>query len=149
MRAVVQRVTQASVTVDGKTINRIGCGLLVYAGIHHNDTQKDIDYITNKIIHLRVFPDCSGKMNRSILETKGQIMVVSQFTLYGDVRRGRRPTYHESANAEHAAEYINTLIESLQQYCPEVYSGIFQAHMMIDSCNDGPVTILLDSAKQF
>ncbi|GAB6090839.1 D-aminoacyl-tRNA deacylase [Spirochaeta dissipatitropha] len=149
MRAVVQRVRYASVQVDSETTGSIDHGLLVYIGIADNDNQADIDYIVEKIIHLRIFPDDDEKMNRSLLDVNGAVLLVSQFTLYGDARKGRRPSYHRAARPDAARITIDKIEETFRQHSIQTETGMFQAHMQVTSCNDGPVTILLDSEKNF
>ena len=149
MRAVVQRVNSASVTVDGKPISEIGEGLLIFHGVAQEDTSADLDYLTNKIANLRVFEDDEGRMNRSLLEIGGEALVVSQFTLYGDCRKGRRPSFIDAAPPDKAEALYQQLIQALSNLGIPVKSGIFQAMMDVKLVNDGPVTILLDSAKLF
>ena len=149
MRAVVQRVSEARVTVDGTTTGEIGGGLLILLGVAGDDTEKDADYLAEKIANLRIFEDGEGKMNRSLLDTTGAALVVSQFTLYGDVRRGRRPSYSDAAGPEKANALYEYFIGKLREYGIRVEAGIFQAMMMVRLINDGPVTILLDSRKLF
>ena len=149
MRAVVQRVTSASVTVDGKVEGRIGAGLLAFVGVAHADGPGDLDYIASKIRDLRIFPDEHGRMNRSIVETGGALLVVSQFTLLADSRKGRRPSFDEAAPAAHAESLYDMLVQRLRADGLQVETGLFQAHMDVALVNDGPVTILLDSQKQF
>ena len=149
MRAVVQRVTSASVTVDGKLISEIDKGLLIFHGVAQEDTYADLDYLTNKIANLRVFEDDKGRMNRSLLEIGGEALVVSQFTLYGDCRKGRRPSFIDAAPPDKAETLYQQLIEALSNMGIPVKSGIFQAMMDVKLVNDGPVTILLDSSKLF
>ncbi len=149
MRAVVQRVKSASVTVDGKPISEIGEGLLIFHGVAQEDTSADLDYLTNKIVNLRIFEDDEGRMNRSLLEIGGEALVVSQFTLYGDCRKGRRPSFIAAAAPDKAEALYQQLIQALSNLGIPVKSGIFQAMMDVKLVNDGPVTILLDSAKLF
>jgi D-tyrosyl-tRNA(Tyr) deacylase len=150
VRAVVQRVKSASVSVDNQVFGKIGKGLLVFLGIGQDDDEKDIEYLAGKIVNLRVFEDSQGKMNLSLLETGCQLLVISQFTLYGDCRKGRRPSYDKAARPEVA----KTLYEEFIRYCNDNYNlkvetGVFQEEMMVDLVNDGPVTLLLDSKKNF
>jgi D-aminoacyl-tRNA deacylase len=147
MRAVVQRVTEARVEVAGKIVGEIGAGLLVLLGVAREDTGSDADYLAEKINNLRVFDDDQGKMNRSLLETGGAMLVVSQFTLYGDVRRGRRPSYTDAAEPEKANELYQYFVERIRSFGVKVETGVFQATMKVSLINDGPVTILLDSRK--
>jgi len=147
MRAVVQRVTEARVTVAGNITGQIGVGLVVLLGVARDDEDGDADYLADKIANLRVFQDDQGKMNRSILETGGQMLVVSQFTLYGDVRRGRRPSYIEAAEPDKANKLYEYFVERVRSFGLKVETGVFQAMMEVSLINDGPVTILLDSKK--
>ena len=149
MRAVVQRVNGAHVQVDGQCVGKIERGLLVYLGVHKDDTDKDFDYILDKVINLRIFSDNEGRMNLSVLDTGGQILVVSQFTLFGDARRGRRPSYGEAAGNEKANLYYERFLYSLKEKGIKTASGQFGADMQVSYINDGPVTILLDSFKNF
>ncbi len=149
MRAVVQRVESASVTVDGKLISEIGKGLLIFHGVAHGDTSADLDYLTNKVANLRVFEDDEGRMNRSLLEIGGEALVVSQFTLYGDCRKGRRPSFIDAAPPDKAEALYQQFIQALSNAGISVQAGIFQAMMDVELVNDGPVTILLDSSKLF
>ena len=149
MRAVVQRVLDARVQVDGQTVGRIERGLLVYLGVHKDDTDKDFDYILDKVINLRIFSDDAGKMNLSLLDTGGEILVVSQFTLFGDARRGRRPFYGEAAGNEKGNLYYQRFLHELKEKGIKTASGQFGAEMYVSYTNDGPVTILLDSFKDF
>ena len=149
MRAVIQRVKSASVKVDGELVSEIGAGLLIFLGIAHDDSQAEIDYIANKAANLRIFEDADGKMNCSLLETGGSALVVSQFTLYGDCRKGRRPSFIHAARPEAANALYEEFIAALKQLNIETYGGTFQAMMDVELINDGPVTILLDSDKQF
>lgn len=149
MRAVIQRVTSASVTVGGELVSEIGEGLLIFLGIAHDDTETELDYIANKVINLRIFEDSDGKMNRSLLETGGAALVVSQFTLYGDCRKGRRPSFIDAARPEQAKALYEQFIDVLASRNVPTRGGTFQAMMDVRLVNDGPVTILLDSRKQF
>jgi D-tyrosyl-tRNA(Tyr) deacylase len=149
MRAVVQRVTEARVEVAGEAVGDIGAGLLVLLGIARDDTRDDADYLADKTLNLRVFDDDQGKMNRSLLESGGAMLVVSQFTLYGDVRRGRRPSYSDAAEPEKANQLYEYFVERVRSFGVRVETGIFQAMMKVSLTNDGPVTILLDSRKAF
>jgi D-tyrosyl-tRNA(Tyr) deacylase len=149
MRAVIQRVTDARVEVAGEIVGEIGAGLLALLGVARDDTRDDADYLADKIANLRVFDDDEGKMNRSLLETGGEILVVSQFTLYGDVRRGRRPSYTDAAEPEKANELYEYFVERVRSLGVRVETGVFQAMMKVSLTNDGPVTILLDSRKAF
>lgn len=149
MRAVVQRVLNAGVQVSGQTVGKIERGLLVYLGVHKDDTDKDFDYILDKVINLRIFSDDDGKMNLSLLDTGGEILVVSQFTLFGDARRGRRPSYGEAAGNEKGNLYYQRFLYTLKERGIRTESGQFGADMQVSYTNDGPVTILLDSFKGF
>ena len=149
MRAVVQRVTDARVEVAGKPVGKIGAGLLVLLGVARDDTRDDADYLADKTVNLRVFDDDEGKMNRSLSESGGAVLVVSQFTLYGDVRRGRRPSYSDAAEPEKANQLYEYFVERVRSAAVKVETGIFQAMMKVSLTNDGPVTILLDSRKLF
>jgi D-tyrosyl-tRNA(Tyr) deacylase len=149
MRAVIQRVSSASVSVDGELKGKIGLGYLVYLGVGRGDGETDVDYITRKIAGLRVFPDADGKMNLSLHQAGGEILLVSQFTLYGDVRRGNRPAF-DAAELPQAASILYASASSrLRQMGFRVAEGVFQADMRIESVNQGPVTILLESARLF
>ena len=149
MRAVVQRVTQARVDVAGETAGEIDAGLLVLLGVARDDASEDADYLAEKVANLRVFDDGAGKMNRSLLDTGGAMLVVSQFTLYGDVRRGRRPSYTDAAEPDKANALYGHFVERVRRLGIEVETGVFQAMMKVSLINDGPVTILLDSKKVF
>ena len=149
MRAVIQRVKSASVTVDNKLISEIGPGLLIFLGISHKDTKTDLEYTANKIANLRIFEDADGKMNCSILDSGGEALVVSQFTLYGDCRKGRRPSFIDAARPDVANNLYEQFITTLQQLNIPTKGGTFQAMMDVQLINDGPVTILLDSEKLF
>ncbi len=149
MRACIQRVAQAEVQVQGRTVGRIGPGLLVLLGVAQTDTEQDAAYLAEKIATLRVFEDDAGKMNLSVEQTGGAVLVVSQFTLLGDCRRGRRPSFTEAAPAEKAQRLYLHLVELLQSRGLQVAQGQFQAHMQVHLTNDGPVTLLLDSTKRF
>ena len=145
MRACVQRVSQCSVTVDGQIVGQIGRGLLVLLGVTHDDTQTDVEYLAEKTTGLRIFEDDAGKMNRSALDIGGQILVVSQFTLYGDARKGRRPSFDMAAPAETARSLFEKFVDRLRPSGLIVQTGRFQEAMQVESVNDGPVTILIDS----
>jgi D-tyrosyl-tRNA(Tyr) deacylase len=149
MRAVIQRVSSASVQVGAKLTGEIGAGILVFLGIHHNDGEPEIKWMTDKISNLRIFDDSTGKMNHSLIDTGGSILVVSQFTLYGDCRKGRRPGYSAAAPPEQANALYEQFISQLAANGIKTASGKFQTHMDVSLVNDGPVTLLLDSNKQF
>ncbi|MBQ3705438.1 MAG: D-tyrosyl-tRNA(Tyr) deacylase [Clostridia bacterium] len=149
MRCVVQRVTSASVTVDGETIGEIGKGMMVLIGVSEEDGPADLKYIAEKVMHLRIYDDENGVMNRSILDAGGDILAVSQFTLYGDARGGRRPSYFRAAKPEKANAMYEEVIDSWRQAGLRVETGRFRAEMQVALVNDGPVTILLDSEKAF
>jgi len=149
MRAVVQRVTRASVTVDEVTVGEIGKGLLVLLGVAHDDSKADADYLAPKIVSLRIFDDNEGKMNLSLREIDGGLLVVSQFTLYGDVRRGLRPSWSDAAPPAVAEPLYEYFVESSRKLIGRVETGSFRKMMQVELINDGPVTILLDSRKTF
>ena len=149
MRAVVQRVKSASVTVDGERVSEIGAGVLIFLGVAHADTTTELEYIANKVANLRIFEDAAGKMNCSLLETGGAALVVSQFTLYGDCRKGRRPSFINAARPEVANALYEEFITALEKRNVPTQGGTFQAMMDVQLINDGPVTILLDSTKDF
>lgn len=149
MRAVVQRVIEAAVEVEGRRVGEIGRGLLVLLGVARDDTNDDADYLAEKIANLRIFNDEQGKMNRSLVETAGEMLVVSQFTLYGDVRRGRRPSYTEAAEPDRANALYQYFVDETRKLGIKVETGVFQAMMKVSLINDGPVTIMLDSGKTF
>jgi D-aminoacyl-tRNA deacylase len=149
MRAVIQRVSRAAVSVDGAVVGRIAAGLLVLIGVADGDTATDIDYTASKIRDLRVFSDEQGRMNRSVVDVGGQVLVVSQFTLLGDVRKGRRPGFDGAAPPEVAKARYEDLVGCLRAAGLAVETGVFQAPMQVDLVNDGPVTILLDSRRLF
>lgn len=150
MRAVVQRVTRASVTVDGEITGAIEAGLLVLLGAGHGDGASDLAYLVDKIVNLRIFADEAGKMNRSVLDIGGGVLVVSQFTLYGDARKGRRPAFTDAMEPVAAkALYLQSLEALRQAGVARVEAGVFAADMKVELLNDGPVTILLDSRKGF
>jgi D-tyrosyl-tRNA(Tyr) deacylase len=149
VRAVVQRVSSAEVTVDGQVVGRIGRGLLVFVGVANGDEAADIDYTAVKIRELRVFPDEHGRMNRSLVEAGGQVLLVSQFTLLGDVRKGRRPAFDGAALPDVARARYDALVDRLRSFELPVETGVFQARMDVSLVNDGPVTILLDSRRVF
>ena len=149
MRAVVQRVTRASVTIDGEVVGEIENGLVVLLGIARDDTKDDADYLIPKIAALRIFDDADGKMNRSLKDIDGGLLIVSQFTLYGDVRRGLRPSWSDAAAPEIAEPLYDYFVESSRKLLGKVETGSFRKMMLVELVNDGPVTILLDSSKLF
>jgi D-tyrosyl-tRNA(Tyr) deacylase len=149
MRAVVQRVSRASVKVDGNVVGQIHDGLLVLLGVAHDDNESDADYLAEKITGLRVFEDPDGKMNLSVLDAKGALLAVSQFTLLGDVRRGKRPSFDEAARPERAKRLYEYFVERVRLKGVLCETGTFQAMMQVELINEGPVTILLDSKKNF
>jgi D-tyrosyl-tRNA(Tyr) deacylase len=145
MLAVIQRVTAAEVRIDDKIVGQVGPGLLVLLGVSRSDDEKDADYLSDKIVHLRVLEDEEGKMNRSLIETGGEIMVVSQFTLLGDCRKGRRPSFVEAAPAKTAEGLYEYFVGQLKSKGIPVATGLFQAKMAVSLVNDGPVTLILES----
>ena len=149
MRAVVQRVSRAQVSVGGTLVGEIGAGLLVLLGVGKDDTRDDADYLVQKIAGLRVFEDADGKMNRAVDDIDGAVLVVSQFTLFGDVRRGKRPSFDAAAPPEHARELYEYFVERLRTTGLRCETGKFQEMMDVELVNSGPVTILLDSKKTF
>src|SRR5215203_4903048 len=149
MRAVIQRVTRASVTVDGVIVGEIGNGLVVLLGIARDDTRDDADYLVAKIAALRIFDDAEGRMNVSLKDLDGGLLVVSQFTLYGDVRRGLRPSWSDAAAPKIAEPLYNYFVESGRKLLQRVETGSFRKMMLVELVNDGPVTILLDSRRTF
>ncbi|MEX2393469.1 MAG: D-aminoacyl-tRNA deacylase [Actinomycetota bacterium] len=144
MRALIQRVARAAVHVDGDLVSEIGPGLLVLLGVHTSDREWEAHRVAEKIAHLRVFPDDAGQMNRSVLDIGGEVMVVSQFTLYGDTRRGRRPSFIEAARPEIAEPLVNDVTDRLDALGITTASGVFGAHMDLELTNDGPVTLWID-----
>ena len=146
MRAVVQRVTRARVEVDGTVVGEIGGGLLVLLGVAKADTPGDSTFLADKIAGLRIFADEAGKMNLSVVETGGSLLVVSQFTLYGDTRKGRRPGFDAAAPAEQARALYEHFVDAARRHGIRVETGVFQAHMAVSLTNDGPVTLILESA---
>ena len=149
MRAVIQRVKGTRVIIDGKEYSRIGCGLLVLLGVEKEDTAADGEMLARRIVELRIFEDDLGKMNRSIAETGGQILAVSQFTLLGDCRRGRRPSFDPAAPPDIARELYQKFVDQIGVLGVSVATGVFQAMMDIELTNQGPVTFILDSRKRF
>ena len=147
MRALLQRVSQAQVTVEGKVVGEIGTGLLILLGVAKPDTAANAEFLVDKILNLRIFPDAAGKMNLSLLDIAGELLVVSQFTLYGDCRKGRRPSFDDAAGAEQARALYESFVAQARLAGVRVETGIFQAHMEVELINDGPVTILFDSDR--
>jgi len=145
----VQRVGRASVSVDGKIVGQIESGLLVFVGVGQGDTQQDADYIATKILGMRIFQDDAGKMNLDVTQIGGSVLIVSQFTLFGDVRKGKRPDFTMAALPEDAKSLIEQIIQRINKADIPVQTGIFGAHMVVDIENNGPVTIMLDSRKVF
>jgi D-tyrosyl-tRNA(Tyr) deacylase len=149
MRAVIQRVSRAKVSVNDWTAGEIGLGLLVLLGVGREDTEDDVSYLVEKTVGLRIFEDADGKMNRSVLDVGGSVLVVSQFTLYGDVRRGKRPSFDAAAASENARKLYELFVEQLRAAGLRCETGRFQEMMLVELVNEGPVTILLDSTKLF
>lgn len=150
MRAVIQRVSSSEVRIDNELVGKIGYGLNVLLGIKDDDTEADMDYIINKLVNLRIFEDSDGKMNQSILDIDGELLLVSQFTLYGDCRKGRRPGFSRSGSVDEAEKKYAIFVEKLKmQAIKKIETGVFQAEMEVLIVNDGPVTLLLDSEKNF
>jgi D-tyrosyl-tRNA(Tyr) deacylase len=149
MRAVVQRVSEARVRVDGQVVGEIARGLLVLLGVSGQDTAADVTYIASKIRGLRIFPDEQGRMNRSVEDIGGAVLLVSQFTLYGDARGGRRPSFIQAAPPDTAKALYEDAVRELRGAGLPVETGVFQADMQVELINDGPITLLLDSSKQF
>ena len=149
MRAVVQRVDKADVTVDGQVTGSVQKGLLVFLGVAEGDTEKDLQYMVDKVTGLRIFEDDADKMNLSVKDVGGELLVVSQFTLCGDVRKGKRPSFDKAAKPELANAYYEKFVEMCRAQGLHVETGVFRAHMLVGLVNNGPVTILLDSTKLF
>jgi len=149
MRAVVQRVSQASVTVKGQNVGQIGPGILVLLGVGQEDGSEDATYMAKKVVHLRIFADEQGKMNRSLVDVGGDLLAVSQFTLWGDCRKGRRPSFVAAAEPGRAEQLFEAFIEHAKSLGVTVATGRFQEMMEVSLVNDGPVTLLLDSKKMF
>lgn len=147
MKAVIQRVESASVSVEGSEISRIGAGLLVLLGVEKGDSEKDADFLLDKIIHLRIFEDGEGKMNRSLADVSGELLVVSQFTLLADCRKGRRPSFTDAADPAQATALYEYMLSRARESVARVGEGRFQAMMRVELVNSGPVTILLDSRR--
>jgi D-tyrosyl-tRNA(Tyr) deacylase len=148
MRVVIQRVTQARVTVNGEVSGEIGAGLLVLLGVTKTDTEADAEFLVDKLVNLRIFSDEAGKMNRSLLDTRGGMLVVSQFTLYGDCRKGRRPSFDDAAPAAQARGLYERFVEIARRNELRVETGVFQAHMDVSLVNDGPVTLIVETAPR-
>jgi D-tyrosyl-tRNA(Tyr) deacylase len=148
MRLVIQRVREARVTVNDSVTGSIRTGLLVFLGVARTDTVEDADYLTGKLLGLRIFPDEDGKMNRNVQEAGGSLLIVSQFTLYGDCRKGRRPSFDQAAPPDQAQDLYNYFVESAKRGPVPVETGVFQAIMQVHIVNDGPVTIPIDSAQR-
>ena len=149
MRAVIQRVAEAAVSIDGQEIARISTGYLVLVGVRRDDDLTDARYVSDKIVNLRVFEDSAGKMNLSLLETGGAALIVSQFTLYGDARKGRRPSFTEAASGDMARQLYASVCEQVAAQGVTVERGVFGAEMRVALVNDGPVTVLVDSRREF
>lgn len=149
MRAVIQRVSRAKVSVDGETTGEIGKGILVLLGVSRGDSEKEAVYLVEKTINLRIFEDAEDKMNLSLLDIQGELLVVSQFTLYGDARKGRRPSFIDAAAPDEANRLYEFFVSEARKQISKVETGRFQAMMDVELTNDGPVTILLDSNKNF
>jgi D-tyrosyl-tRNA(Tyr) deacylase len=145
MRAVVQRVSKAWVDVDGETVGAVEQGLLVLLGVQTPDTERDADYLAAKVVTLRIFNDAQGKMNRDVQDIQGGVLIVSQFTLYGDTRKGRRPSFVQAAPPEQAEHLYEYFLEAAARHAVPIAHGVFGAHMQVHLVNDGPVTLLLDS----
>jgi D-tyrosyl-tRNA(Tyr) deacylase len=149
MRAVVQRVSRASVSIEGRVVGEIGLGLLVLLGVSTSDANADADYLAEKIAGLRIFEDDNGKMNLSVADVGGAVLAISQFTLYGDVRRGKRPSFDDAARPERARELYEYFVTQIRRRSLHCETGQFQAMMSVSLVNEGPVTVLLDSSKSF
>ena len=147
MRALVQRVQNAKVTVDSTVTGQIGRGILVFLGVTHSDTAAEAEHLARKVTQLRIFPDAESKMNLSLIDIGGELLVISQFTLYGDTQKGNRPSYSEAARPEWARALYEHFLDSCRSKGITVQSGIFQAHMMVELTNDGPVTLLCEAEK--
>lgn len=148
MRALVQRVSRASVTVQGEAVGEIGAGFVVLVGVSRDDVEADADYIVNKVAHLRVFADEQGKFNRSVMDVGAELLLISQFTLHADTRKGRRPSFVDAAPPTLAEPLFDRTVAKFRESGLHVATGIFQAHMMVSLTNDGPVTIMIDSADR-
>ena len=146
MKVIVQKCLESSVSVDGKVVSTIGKGLMVLVGFTHNDTEKDIEFLTKKVVNLRVFEDEKGVMNKSVLEEQGEILCISQFTLYGDAQKGNRPSYDQAMKGTDAINLYNLFCEKLNQFVP-TKKGVFGGDMKVSLINDGPTTIIVHSKK--
>jgi D-tyrosyl-tRNA(Tyr) deacylase len=144
MRVLLQRVSKARVTVDEKVIGEIGCGFVILLGVTHTDTQQEADWLANKVAGIRLFEDDQGKMNASLTDVEGEFLVVSQFTLYGDARKGRRPSFSHAARPEQAEPLVEYFCDKLREKGFNVATGVFGAHMHVDIHNDGPVTLMIE-----
>lgn len=147
MRAVIQRVSQAEVLVKGRVTGKINGGILVLVGVHNDDGENDVSWMADKLVHLRIFEDAAGRMNRSLLDIQGEMLIVSQFTLLGDCRKGRRPSWSSAAPPERANFLYRKLVDTVAAYGIRTATGEFQAMMDVSLVNDGPVTLMLDSQK--
>ena len=147
MKALRQRVDRAGVSVDGKITGEIGKGLCVFLGVVHEDTDKDVKWLADKIVNLRIFEDVSGKMNRSVIDENGEVLVVSQFTLCGDCKKGRRPSWTNAAEPTFANSMYEKFVNEIETKGVRTETGVFQAHMKVEICNDGPVTLMIDSRE--
>ena len=147
MKALLQRVKYARVKVGGEVTGEIGPGLLILLGVGIGDGERDVDFLADKCAHLRIFEDDAGKMNRSVLDTGGGVLVVSQFTLCGDASHGRRPSFSAAAPPEVAEKLYLQFVAAMRKVCPQIETGRFRAEMAVELCNDGPVTIMVDTAK--
>jgi len=149
VKALLQRVTGASVSIGGEVVGRIGRGLVILVGVASGDSEKDVNYLAQKVVNLRVFPDDAGRLNLSALDIEGELLVVSQFTLLADTRKGRRPSFAEAAPSAQAEELFERFVERIGATGLKVETGRFQQYMQVEIHNDGPVTILLDSREKF
>ena len=147
MKALLQRVDRASVSVNGKITGEVGKGLCVFLGVVQEDTEKDISWLADKIVNLRIFEDGSGKMNRSVIDENGEILVVSQFTLCGDCKKGRRPSWTKAAEPTSANLMYEKFVKEIEARGVTAATGVFQAYMKVELCNDGPVTLMIDSRE--
>ena len=147
MKALLQRVDKAAVSVDGNVTGEIDKGLCVFLGVVHEDTEKDVTWLADKIVNLRIFEDESGKMNRSVIDENGEVLVVSQFTLCGDCKKGRRPSWTNAAEPTFANSMYEKFVNEIETKGVRTETGVFQAHMKVEICNDGPVTLMIDSRE--